>query len=87
MEEDGTLFLPADRLQDSDHGVRAESISYFQDAWQRLKKNRIAMGGFYFLCVLITLAIVGPMLTDYTYYETHLHLKNTPPNGKILVWD
>ena len=41
------------------------------------------MGGFYFLCVLITLAIVGPMLTDYTYYETHLHLKNTPPTGKF----
>ncbi|MDN3508196.1 MAG: ABC transporter permease [Simkaniaceae bacterium] len=83
MEEDGTLFLPADKVQHFEHEPRAESISYFQDAWLRLKSNKLAMGGFYFLCVLITFAIFGPMLTEYTYYETHLHLKNTPPSAKF----
>lgn len=54
--------------------------NYWQDSWERLKKNRLAMLGFYVLCVLIFFAIFGPFLTPYTYYETHLHLKNQPPS-------
>lgn len=54
--------------------------SYWQDSWQRLKSNRVAMMGLAILLVLLCMAIVGPFLTPYTYYETHLHLKNEPPS-------
>ena len=37
------------------------------------------MFGLWMLAFLVIMALVGPMLTPYTYYETHLPLKNTPP--------
>ena len=83
MEEDGTLFSLTEQAYAPNASPKTESISYFQDAWLRLKLNRLAMGGFYFLCILIVFAIIGPLLTEYTYYETHLHLKNTPPSIKF----
>jgi len=41
------------------------------------------MMGLCVLCLLLFMAIVGPFLTPYTYYETHLHLKNEPPSGRF----
>lgn len=57
--------------------------NYWQDSWQRLKKNRLSMLGLSILCLLMIFAIVGPFLTPYTYYETHLHLKNQPPSSEF----
>lgn len=54
--------------------------NYWQESWQRLKKNTMAMIGLWILILLISLAIIGPLFTPYTYYETHLHLKNKPPS-------
>ncbi len=63
--------------------ISAEHFNYWQDSWRRLKTNKMAMIGFYALVVLIFMAIVGPFLTPYTYYETHLHLKNSSPSTQF----
>jgi len=60
------------------------NYNYWQDSWERLKVNRLAMVGFYILVVLVTMAIIGPFLTPFTYYETHLHLKNQAPS--VQFW-
>jgi oligopeptide transport system permease protein len=57
------------------------TTSYWADSWLRLKKNRLAVGGLVTLCLLFIAALVGPFLTPYAYYETHLELKNLPPNA------
>lgn len=44
-----------------------------------LKTNPLAIAGAVLLLLLSFFAIVGPSLTPYTYFETHLSLKNTPP--------
>lgn len=59
--------------------VTIAPITYFEDAWQRLKEKRYSMWGLYFLLFLVLLAILAPFFSHYSYYETHLHLKNTPP--------
>lgn len=56
------------------------SYNYWQDSWSRLTENKAAMFGLWMLGALIAMAIVVPLLTPYTYYETHLHLKNHPPS-------
>lgn len=66
-----------------DPNISTEHFNYWQDSWRRLKTNRIAMVGFCALVILIFMAIIGPFLTPYTYYETHLHLKNEPPSSKF----
>jgi oligopeptide transport system permease protein len=53
--------------------------SYLKDSWKRLVLNRRVMGGVWILLFLMLMALIGPFLTSYTYYETHLPLKNTPP--------
>jgi oligopeptide transport system permease protein len=37
-------------------------VSLWQDAWRRLRKSRVAMGGLIYLCILATLAVLTPLL-------------------------
>lgn len=81
--EDQALFQPLDRaaqLSVEEKEVLAP-ISYWKDAWLRLKANRSAMFGLITLSILLTLAIFAPMFSHHTYYETQLQLKNEPPNS------
>ncbi len=61
--------------------IYAASVSYWQDAWRRLKRNKLAMFGLASLCLLMVMAIAGPFLSHFTYYETQLSLKNEAPNA------
>jgi len=58
-------------------------FTYWTDSWHRLSSNLPALLGLSVLCLLIFMALVGPHLNSYTYYETHLHLKNQPPSEKF----
>ena len=57
--------------------------SFWQDGWNRLKKNRLALWGLIVLSILMVMAIIGPYLNSYTYFETHLPLKNQPPSKEF----
>lgn len=59
------------------------SVSYWQSSWRRLKQNRWVMTGFCVLSLLIVMAMVGPWMRPYSYYETHLTLKNLPPSSQF----
>lgn len=41
------------------------SLSYWKDAWRRLRKNYLAMSGFVCIMALVLLAIFGPILSPY----------------------
>jgi oligopeptide transport system permease protein len=43
--------------------------------------NKQTKWGLWILLILIGMALVGPLLSPYTYYETHLPLKNSPPSA------
>ncbi|MFA1822459.1 ABC transporter permease [Virgibacillus oceani] len=45
--------------------VSRPSLSYWQDAWKRLVKNKMAMLGLIFLVLLIFMAIFGPMFSAH----------------------
>ncbi len=60
-----------------------ENIGYFQDVKERFVHNRPALVGFYILLFLFIMALVGPFLNSYTYYDTHLELKNLKPSLKF----
>ncbi len=84
MTQEILPFAPLDRAaQLAEVDEDYNSSSYWKDAWQRLKRNRQAMIGLYILLTLLAFAIVGPFLTPYTYYETHLELKNQSPSWKF----
>lgn len=59
----------------------AAAPSFWQDVSKRFFSNPFATASLLFLILIIFLAIIGPWLSPYTYYENHLHLKNLPPSG------
>lgn len=50
------------------HLVRMrESQTYWQDAWRRFRKNKVAMVSLGVIVAIVLFAFVGPMLSPYTY--------------------
>ena len=53
--------------------------SFWQDVFQRLAKNKGAVIGMVFIVMIIGLAILMPMISNYTYKEVTLDHKFLPP--------
>ena len=54
---------------------------YWQDAWRRLKQNKIAMLGLGVIVFLVVLAIFGPIFSSMTYAEQDLLHTNQGPSA------
>lgn len=61
-------FEPASSEEKESFMEDKPSLSYWQDAWRRLKRNRVAMVSLFIIIVICLFAFVGPMFmeTDYT---------------------
>lgn len=59
------------------HYVKGNSL--WKDAYKRLRKNKAAMVGFVFFAVMVFAAIIGPMVSPYTYEFQDLDRTNQPP--------
>lgn len=59
-----------------------ENISYWQDAWRRLKKNPIAMSALAVLIMITCLVIIGPRIKGLDYITINALDKNLSPDGK-----
>ena len=84
MDNLDPLFQPANPYFEKKIESDLNCLNYWQDGWLRLKKNKPALIGLAFLIFLLFMAIFAPMATPYTYYETHLQLKNQPPSLNFL---
>ncbi|QZY57525.1 ABC transporter permease [Crassaminicella profunda] len=56
------------------------SMTYWQDAWRRLKKNKLAMLGLIMIILIFALAIVGPLCSSYSYSDQNLLRGNEGPS-------
>ena len=56
--------------------------TYWQDAWRRLKQNRVATAGLILLILMIIMAIVGPMLTPYDATTNYLDNTHQPMSSE-----
>jgi oligopeptide transport system permease protein len=54
--------------------------SLWQDAWTRLKRNRLAMFGLAVISLLAVVSILTPWIAPYSYAEQNLVLGATPPS-------
>lgn len=46
--------------------------SLWQDAWHRLRKNRLALASFWILVFMVLFCFVGPLLSPYDYRSNNL---------------
>ena len=63
-------FRPKPKNQEKAEAVVRPSLSYWKDAWRRLRKNKLAMGGLIFLILLTLFAIFGPIFSPYSVTAT-----------------
>jgi oligopeptide transport system permease protein len=75
-----TKFAPVSSTMLKGEAIVRPSQNYWQDAWRRLKKNRLAMAGLIILLLLVILAIVVPFISHYDYQTQDLKIKNQPPS-------
>ena len=73
------LFTPVGSDAEKAEVIVRPSTTYWQDAWRRLKENKLAIAGLVGIILLVTMSIVGPWLTPYSYSDQALGLKNKPP--------
>lgn len=64
----------------TEHSAR-KKVGYWQDAWRRLRANKIAMAALVLLILLLLMTIIGPHLTGYSYEEMDKAGKNLPPSA------
>ena len=60
--------------------IHRSHISFRQDAWLRLKKNKAAMAGLFIIIFVTLLAILGPMISPYSYSDQSLADANQAPS-------
>ncbi len=75
-------FRPLDRSDMDAEAVVRPSRTYWQDSWQMLRQNRLAMAGLVFLAFLIIMAIIGPSLSPNSIEEQSIMNQNLPPSSE-----
>ena len=55
------------------------SQSFWKDAYGRFRRNKGAMFSLIVILFIVVLAIIGPMISPYTYQETHITQTNRAP--------
>lgn len=73
------LFTPLPDSEKNSEFIAMKSKTFAQDAWDRFKKNKLAMFGLIFLIFMVVMAIVVPMVSPYTYESQDMTSRNILP--------
>ncbi|MGL4403632.1 MAG: ABC transporter permease [Fusobacteriaceae bacterium] len=69
--------------QDADsEKIMRPSMTYWQDAWRRLKKNKVAIISMIILIIIITMTIIGPWISGHAYEVTNSKMINKAPSSQ-----
>ncbi|QNM05688.1 ABC transporter permease [Qiania dongpingensis] len=82
MEENKELFEFIEHSDAEAEELYGPSVTYWKDAWRRLKKNKVAMFGVVILILLAIMAIFGPMMGKYNHADVDLINTNKWPSGE-----
>ncbi|WBW99545.1 ABC transporter permease [Oceanirhabdus sp. W0125-5] len=67
--------------------IERPSLTYWQDAWRRLKKNKLSMVGLSLIIIIALTAIFAPMISKYSYEDQRLEFVNMPPKFEVYKID
>ena len=74
-----SAFEPATSEERQNFIQDRKSVSYWKDAWRRLRRNKVAMVAMCIIILLALFAFVGPMLVPYGYDEQVRGSENLDP--------
>ncbi len=64
---DDDLFTVVGKNTEQMEAITRPNLTFWQDAWRRLKKNRVAFGAMCLLILYVILAIFAPMVSKYSF--------------------
>ena len=65
----------------ADIAAAEQGTSLWQDAWNRLRKNKLAVFGLVVLILFIVIALLTPWIAPYSYESQDLALGASPPSS------
>lgn len=74
------LFAPMSDDDRQTDVIYSPSVSYWKNAWMRLKKDPLAMFGIWVIIIIALFALVGPMISSYTYDGQDVINQNQGPS-------
>ena len=77
---DQELFTTVGKNLNRMDSISRPNLTFWQDAWRRLKKNRPAFIGLCIIGLYVILAIGAPMLAKYTFTEMDVNAINALPS-------
>ena len=66
-------FTPASTGVGALQDIGGRPTTYWNDAIRRIRHNKLAVAGFWIIIFLLVVAIVGPMLSPYSYEQQDLN--------------
>ncbi len=82
VELTDALLSPAVKSSEDLNKVVRPSLTYWQDAWIKLKKNRVALAGLIILIVYVLLAIFAPIFSQHDFASQNAKLLNQAPGAE-----
>ena len=79
------MFVPAPPTAASAEAITRPSLSFWADAWRRLKQNRLATASMYVLVVIVLFALVAPILSHYRFSDQDLTAIGQGPSWRHLL--
>ena len=82
------IFSKRRDMQLQDLGFTAEDLTsrtLYQDAWRRLKKNKLAVASLIVIGLIVLVAIFAPLLAPYDPYETDVFNKLQGPSKEHIM--
>lgn len=64
--------------------ISRPSISYWQDAWRRLKQNKVALISLFFLIFIVLMCIFAPLLYPHPFDEQNIEFTNQTPTAQHI---
>lgn len=74
-----TAFVPYVPTQDEAEPELPRALSFLEDSWRKLRKNKAAVVTLVLLVIITTLAFLAPVISPFDPNEQHLAYKNLPP--------
>ena len=81
MDQEKFTFVSEEEKERDD---TRPSLTYWGDAWRRLKKNKLAMLGLAGVILIMLFGIVGPYFFDASYSDQRNEFRNLPPRLELF---
>ncbi|WP_079912072.1 ABC transporter permease [Paenibacillus sp. 32352] len=82
MSVPDSLFVPKNQTLGASEAIVRPRLSFWQEAWLRLLRNKLAMLGLIIIAAVALLAVFGPLLTEHSYSKQSLLDANQKPSAE-----